>query len=188
MSFTSTLSGLDFTIPELPARDIMFRIYRDTRFSKNPTPYKVSQKHASSYFTAELTSIATLLLCMVSSTANVPRTVRLNSRRSRTGRKGPFACYYIHAEPGNCFVGCGLYHPENGSIHKLRESIDERPRRWRRILSDPALKKQFLPLAAKNSKPEAALKAFADRNQDNALKTKPKVTRNFPIHLCCWRD
>lgn len=47
MSFTSTLSGLDFTIPELPARDVMFRIYRDTRFSKNPTPYKVSQKLAS---------------------------------------------------------------------------------------------------------------------------------------------
>lgn len=41
MSFTSKLSGLDFTVPELPARDVIFRIYRDTRFSKNPTPYKV---------------------------------------------------------------------------------------------------------------------------------------------------
>ena len=42
MSFTSKLSSLDFTIPELPARDVIFRIYRDTRFSKDPTPYKVS--------------------------------------------------------------------------------------------------------------------------------------------------
>lgn len=125
---------------------------------------------------------------MVCSTASLLRTVRLICRRSRTGRKGPFACYYIHAEPGNCFVGCGLYHPENDAIHKLRESIDERPRRWRRILNDPALKKQFLPSAAKNSKPEAALKAFADRNQDNALKTKPKVTRNLRVHLCCRRN
>lgn len=35
-----------------------------------------------------------------------------------------------------------------------------------------------MPSAAKTSKAEAALKAFADRNQENALKTKPKVTRN----------
>ncbi len=46
MSFTSTLSGLDFTIPELPAKDVVFRIYRDTRFSKDPTPYKVSNECA----------------------------------------------------------------------------------------------------------------------------------------------
>lgn len=44
MSFTSKLSGLDFTVPELPARDVIFRIYRDTRFSKDPTPYKVNYK------------------------------------------------------------------------------------------------------------------------------------------------
>lgn len=31
----------DETVPELPMKDIIFRIYRDVRFSKNPTPYKV---------------------------------------------------------------------------------------------------------------------------------------------------
>lgn len=185
MSFTSTLSGLDFTIPELPARDVMFRIYRDTRFSKNPTPYKVSWKLASYCLRVELTYIASLLCCVVSPIASAPRYIKLNPKRSRTGRKGPFACYYIHAEPGNCFMGGGLYHPENDAIHKLRESIDERPRRWRRILNEPDLKKQFLPSAAKNPKPEAALKAFANRNQENALKTKPKVTGDrLPVSIC----
>ncbi|SPO04912.1 uncharacterized protein DNG_07597 [Cephalotrichum gorgonifer] len=140
VSFTSTLSGLDFTIPELPARDVVFRIYRDTRFSKDSTPYK---PHFSAAW-------------------------------SRTGKKGPFACYYVHAEPGGCFVGGGLYHPESEVVQKLRESIDERPRRWRRILNEPGLKKQFLPSASKSSKPEVALKAFAERNKDNALKVRPK--------------
>lgn len=25
--------------------------------------------------------------------------------RSRTGRKGPYAVYYLHLEPGSCFIG-----------------------------------------------------------------------------------
>lgn len=32
---------MDPTIPELPVKDVNFRIYRDVRFSKDQTPYKV---------------------------------------------------------------------------------------------------------------------------------------------------
>ena len=72
-------------------------------------------------------------------------------------------------------MGGGLWHPDNEQIHKVRESIDERPRRWRRILNEPGLKHQFLPSASKSSKPEAGLKAFAEKNQEGALKVRPKV-------------
>ena len=34
------MSEYDDTLPELPAKDLVFRIYRDVRFSKDPTPYK----------------------------------------------------------------------------------------------------------------------------------------------------
>jgi len=44
-SLTEKLTGFDETIPELPAKDVVFRIYRDIRFSPDPTPYK-------SYFSA----------------------------------------------------------------------------------------------------------------------------------------
>ena len=37
---TTTIIDVDETIPELPTKDIIFRIYRDIRFSKDPTPYK----------------------------------------------------------------------------------------------------------------------------------------------------
>lgn len=44
-SFVETLTEkiveTDETIPELPLKDVIFRIYRDIRFSKDPTPYKV---------------------------------------------------------------------------------------------------------------------------------------------------
>jgi uncharacterized protein (TIGR02453 family) len=37
---SETLIEIDDTIPELPIKDVIFRIYRDIRFSKDPTPYK----------------------------------------------------------------------------------------------------------------------------------------------------
>ena len=39
-----TIIDVDETIPELPAKDVVFRIHRDIRFSKDPTPYKVNFK------------------------------------------------------------------------------------------------------------------------------------------------
>ncbi|CAD0027982.1 unnamed protein product [Aureobasidium pullulans] len=40
-ALTEKLTEIDDTIPELPLKDVVFRIYRDIRFSKDPTPYKV---------------------------------------------------------------------------------------------------------------------------------------------------
>ncbi|KAM0201338.1 hypothetical protein ACHAPA_005371 [Fusarium lateritium] len=130
----------DETIPELPIKDISFRIHRDIRFSKDPTPYK---PHFSAAW-------------------------------SRTGRKGPYACYYIHCEPKKSFIGGGLWCPSGEQMHRLRASIDERPNRWKRALNDEAFKRIFLPKVANKSDPDAALLAFAEKNSQNALKTKPK--------------
>jgi uncharacterized protein (DUF2461 family) len=41
-SLTEKIMEKDETIPELPPKDLVFRIYRDIRFSSDPTPYKVS--------------------------------------------------------------------------------------------------------------------------------------------------
>lgn len=131
----------DPTIPELPLKDVVFRIYRDIRFSNDPTPYK---PHFSVAF-------------------------------SRTGRKGPYACYYVHCEPGSCFVGGGLWHPDASHLAKLRASIDERPRRWRRVLLEDGFRATFLP-GAKRGDEKSCLKAFCKANVENALKTKPKVS------------
>ncbi|EGU82297.1 hypothetical protein FOXB_07126 [Fusarium oxysporum f. sp. conglutinans Fo5176] len=137
---SETVIAADETIPELPIKDVIFRIHRDIRFSKDPTPYK---PHFSAAW-------------------------------SRTGRKGPYACYYIHCEPKKSFIGGGLWCPSGDQMQKLRASIDERPNRWRRALNDEAFKRIFLPKAANKSDPNAALLAFAEKNKENALKTKPK--------------
>ncbi|KAH0491632.1 hypothetical protein TgHK011_003056 [Trichoderma gracile] len=135
---TQTLIEVDDTIPELPAKDVIFRIHRDIRFSKDPTPYK---PHFSAAW-------------------------------SRTGRKGPYAVYYIHCEPKKSFIGGGLWHPEAAHLAKLRQSIDERPQRWRRAMADPLFRKTFFPALEKKGV-EDVVKAFVGRNQENALKKKP---------------
>ncbi|KAM3460455.1 hypothetical protein NHJ6243_005950 [Beauveria neobassiana] len=138
---TQTVSAADATIPELPSKDVVFRIYRDTRFSKDPTPYK---PHFSVAW-------------------------------SRTGRKGPYACYYVHLEPGRgkSFIGGGLWHPEAAHVQKMRRSIDRHPERWRAVLGEERFRRVFFPGVDGKKGVEAVVKAFVGKNQMNALKKKP---------------
>ncbi|KAK8031031.1 hypothetical protein PG990_000765 [Apiospora arundinis] len=139
-TLTEKITEADETIPELPLKDVVFRIYRDIRFSKDPTPYK---PHYSAAW-------------------------------SRTGRKGPYACYYVHCEPGgHCFVGGGLWHPDKDAIAKLRASIDERPHRIRRVLANPHFRRTFLP-KAKDGDEKSIIAAFTAANKENALKIRPQ--------------
>lgn len=86
-NLTQKLIEVDETIPELPPKDIIFRIYRDVRFSKDPTPYK---PHFSAAW-------------------------------SRTGRKGPYAAYYIQIAPGRSFLG---RHCKDSRQQRPARSID----------------------------------------------------------------
>lgn len=141
-SFITVLSEkiveLDETIPELPTKDIKFRIYRDIRFTSDPTPYK---PHFSAAW-------------------------------SRTGRKGPYSCYYVQLQPGHSFVGGGLWHPEAGPLARVRNNISRKPSKIRRVLTQPGIRKDFLNGISDDE--EKAVAAFIEKNQDGMLKTKPK--------------
>lgn len=144
-SFVDVLTGkiaeVDETIPELPPKDLVFRIYRDVRFSSDQTPYK---PHFSAAW-------------------------------SRTGRKGPYACYYVHIQPGgHCYVGSGLWHPEAAPLALLRTDIDQRSERLRAVLMDPSMRKHVFGGLGKDEK--KVIRAFCERNKENALKTRPKAS------------
>jgi uncharacterized protein (DUF2461 family) len=49
-SLTEKIAEKDETIPELPPKDLVFRIYRDIRFSSDPTPYKVRDSKFFLYY------------------------------------------------------------------------------------------------------------------------------------------
>ena len=136
---TEKLIEKDETIPELPAKDVVFRIYRDVRFSSDPTPYKA-------YFSAAW---------------------------SRTGRKGPYAHYYLQVMPGESFLGGGLWWPDAEPTAKLRRAFDRKSEKAKEVLMQPGIRKEYLRGCAKDE--NKVVKAFFESNKVNALKTKPKV-------------
>lgn len=85
-----------------PSGGSLFRIYRDTRFSRDKSPYKthlgVNFRHRSA---------------------------------AAGGVHGPG--FYLHFEPGGCFAGGGLWHPEPESLLKVRQSIAARPAAWKSL-------------------------------------------------------
>lgn len=76
-----------------PARSI-FRIYRDTRFSKDKRPYKT---HAGAFLT------------------------RTGDREVHGGG------FYIHVEPGNCFLSTGYWRPEPTVLRRWRARLAAEP-------------------------------------------------------------
>ena len=138
-SLTEKIIEKDDTIPELPPKDLTFRIYRDIRFSPDPTPYKT-------HFSAAW---------------------------SRTGRKGPYAAYYVQIQPGGSFVGAGVWHPEAAPLRLLRKDVDKKSHKLKDVLMGERLRKEFMGGIGKDE--GAVVKKFVASNGENALKTKPRV-------------
>lgn len=105
--------------PELggsPKRSI-FRIYRDTRFSKDKTPYKT---HLGCWFT------------------HVNAGYGVGSETHGAG-----AGFYFHFEPGASFVGGGIWMPPRDALHAIRGRIAEDHRGFTATLGRPAFRRRF---------------------------------------------
>jgi uncharacterized protein (TIGR02453 family) len=88
----------------------LMRVYRDTRFSKDKTPYK--------------TNIGIQF-------------------RHEMGKDVHAPGYYVHIEPGECFVGAGLWHPEADVLFKIREGILKNGDAWVKARDNKAFRKHF---------------------------------------------
>jgi uncharacterized protein (TIGR02453 family) len=90
----------------------MFRIYRDTRFSKNKAPYKT---HVSAFFP-------------------VP------------GSGNEHAGLYLHVEPGEVFLGGGIYMPDGPQLKSIRAAIAGRSEEFLAVVEGKEFKKRFKKL------------------------------------------
>lgn len=61
----------------------------------------------------------------------------------RGGRKSAFAGYYFHLEPGQSFVGGGLWMPETAALKNMRQEIDYNWDEFGAILQDKNFKKIY---------------------------------------------
>jgi len=91
----------DNTISHLKAKDCMFRINRDVRFSKDKSPYKTN----------------------------------MGAYINQGGKKSLFGGYYFHCEPGQSFVGGGIWMPMPPELSKLRQEIDYNFAEFKKIIS-----------------------------------------------------
>ncbi len=42
-------------------------------------------------------------------------------------------CYYLHFEPGGCFVAAGVWHPDSVSLNRIRQAILSNPQAWKKV-------------------------------------------------------
>lgn len=86
-----------FTADSRTVGGSLMRPYRDTRFSRDKTPYKVN--------------------------------VGIQFRHEE-GKDIHAPGFYLHLEPGSCFAGVGLWHPETAVARAIRQTIHDDPEGW----------------------------------------------------------
>lgn len=82
-----------------PVGGSLFRIYRDTRFSKDKRPFKT---HVGIQF------------------------------RHGIGKDVHAPGFYLHLEPDSVFLAAGIWHPDTGTLRKIRDALVEDPAAWKR--------------------------------------------------------
>ena len=73
------------------------------------------------------------------------------------------AGYYIHIQPGNSFIGGGMWMPEPKDLQKIRQEIDYNFKDFKAIVEAPAFKKTFGKLDSE----EKLIRAPKPYSEDN---------------------
>ena len=63
--------------------------------------------------------------------------------RHELGKDAHAPGFYLHIEPGHCFLGMGLWRPESKQLLKIRDFIIDNPNAWRQALDDGPFKRNF---------------------------------------------
>jgi uncharacterized protein (TIGR02453 family) len=93
-----------------PSGGSMFRIYRDTRFANDKSPYKTWLG------------------------------ARLFHERNRQVHAPLF---YVHIQPGRCFAGGGLWHPEPPALKRIRDFLVDNPATWKKAVRSKRFRERF---------------------------------------------
>lgn len=51
--------------------------------------------------------------------------------------------FYLHLQPGHCFIGAGLWHPETATQRRVRQFIVDNPAGWKAAARAPAFRRRF---------------------------------------------
>lgn len=102
-------AAFDPDIAPLEAKNCIFRINRDIRFSQDKSPYKNN----------------------------------FGMSLSKGGKKTEFCGYYLHIQPGECFVAGGAYSPMPDKLAAIRQEVDYNLDEFQKIVSAKDFKALF---------------------------------------------
>ncbi len=102
----------------------LFRIHRDTRFSKDKTPYKT---HAGmSFFHAATRGAA-----------------RADAGGNAAPGRLDAPVFYFHLSPGESFIGGGIWHPQPETLRRIRAYLVNNPASWQQATQGTAFRRHF---------------------------------------------
>lgn len=102
-------SSFEPSFNNLKAKECIFRINRDIRFSPDKSPYKTN----------------------------------FGASFNPHGKKSPHAGYYLHLQPGESFVGGGIYLPSTDILKQLRQEVDYNFETFERIIHTTEFKRSY---------------------------------------------
>ena len=136
----------DESIKSLKAKECIFRINRDVRFSKDKSPYKSN----------------------------------LGASINRGGKKSIYGGYYFHCEPGQAFVGGGIWMPTQPELKKVRQEIDYCYDEFKKIIGSKKFKSFYSDL---DKSPEYSLsKVPQGFDKDNPAFDYLKLKSFIALH------
>jgi len=74
--------------------------------------------------------------------------------------------FYVHIEPGGCFLGAGIWHPEPSALAAIRREIVEQPNLWKRARDGRAFNRHFALGGEQAAKPPRGFPADAPHADD----------------------
>ncbi|NQV27121.1 MAG: DUF2461 domain-containing protein [Rhodopirellula sp.] len=125
----------------------LMRIYKDTRFAKDKTPYKTN---IGIHF------------------------------RHEAGCSVHAPGFYVHVEPGNCFVGAGIWRPDKQPLFQIRTAISETPPEWKRARDAKSFRATFDLSGNSLKRPPAGF--------DNESPMMEDLKRKDFIGVCHFND
>lgn len=55
----------------------------------------------------------------------------------------PAPSFYLHIQPGDCFIGGGMWHPEPDALKRIRAFLADNPAAWKRATQSKAFREHF---------------------------------------------
>lgn len=106
-----------------PVGGSLFRINRDTRFAADKSPYKAHT--GMTFFHVR--------------TRGTARAADGGEGRGRLDAP----VFYLHLQPGECFAGGGLWHPQPDTVKRVRDYMLGNPASWKKATRSAAFRKQM---------------------------------------------